>query len=488
MVEVDQFREGFFIDFDEEEEEFRSCFAEDDEWRDLEESIEDKCKEEFDEFTLKMFFKGVSIAQDGDPGRRASGIGVVMERSQPGIVHHIQKKLDFYVEESVANHLALMDGLLEALRSDVSRVLAYTDSKIVYDQVAQGEGLENQLLTALAQRILELTSNLETFVLQLVPTKDLLKPLRLAQDAIGFSSEGNDSLNDCPICCEENSQVPIRCPQFGCKHYISAAECKSFLPADCYESFQRALAEVGILDAERIYCPYPNCSVLLLPHEFLTTRASSSSHFETSCVDCPECGRFICINCRVPWHSSMNCEEYQNLPVEDRDAEDIALHRLALNQRWRQCQQCRRMIELTQGCYHMTCWCGHEFCYSCGAEYHDGHQTCHCNLWDEDDDEDDDSSVALASPVHEPPEPWRWDSFDSLPAAMDGYSEQERSQLALIQRFLTGGFSLSDHHAEQSPPRCSDSYVDTMKDLHQLPWLERFVSVISDNYYEDYVQ
>jgi hypothetical protein len=27
-----------------------------------------------------------------------------------------------------------------------------------------------------------------------------------------------------------------------------------------------------------------------------------------------------------------------------------------------------------------------------------------------------------------------------------------------------------------------------LKDLHQLPWLERFVSVISDNYYEDYMQ
>ncbi|TQE11952.1 hypothetical protein C1H46_002346 [Malus baccata] len=40
----------------------------------------------------------------------------------------------------------------------------------------------------------------------------------------------------------------------------------------------------------------------------------------------------------------------------------------------------------------------------------------------------------------------------------------------------------------QSPPRCTDSYVDAMKDLHQLPWLEGFVSVISDNYYEEYIQ
>ncbi|XP_058072018.1 E3 ubiquitin-protein ligase RSL1 [Magnolia sinica] len=508
MAEVNDFDDGFFIDFDEEEEEFRSCFAEEDEWRDLEESVEDGSKDEVDEFTLKMFFKGVSIAQDGDPGQRASGIGVVMERLRQGAVHYVQKKLDFYVEESVAEHLALMDGLLEALRSDVTRVFAFTDSETVYSQIARGERLENQLLTALAQRILEHASKLEIFVLKLVPSGELLKPLRLAQDAIGA---GDGSFGDCPICREEkapsqlirlncshkfcwhcmikymdaklhSSQVPIRCPQLRCRHCISAIECKSFLPAACYESFQRALSEADILDSEKIYCPYPNCSVLLNPRDCLSTQASSSSQSETSCVDCPECRRFICISCGVPWHSSMSCEEYQELPVEERDAGDITLHRLAQNQRWRRCQQCRRMIELTHGCYHMTCWCGHEFCYSCGAEYHDGQQTCQCAFWDED------FEGSTTPSLHEESEPWRWDSFDSVPMAMDAYTDQERSQLALIQRFLAGGFSLSDLHVDQSPPRCSDSYVDTIKDLHQLPWLERFVSVISDNYYEDYVQ
>lgn len=68
---------------------------------------------------------------------------------------------------------------------------------------------------------------------------------------------------------------------------------------------------------------------------------------------------------------------------------------------------------------------------------------------------------------------------------LDAYSDQERSQLAVIQRFLAG-FSLTDHQSSQSPPPCTDSYADAMKDLHQLPWLERFVSVISDNY-DDYI-
>lgn len=154
----------------------------------------------------------------------------------------------------------------------------------------------------------------------------------------------------------KSSQVPIRCPQSGCKNYISSSECRSFLPLTSYESLENVLAEADRIDSDRIYCPYPNCSVLLNPSECLSARASSSSQSDNSCIECPVCQRFICMECGVPWHSSMCCSEYQNLPLEERDASDITLHRLAQNERCRRCQRCRRMIELTRGCYHMTCW------------------------------------------------------------------------------------------------------------------------------------
>jgi len=154
----------------------------------------------------------------------------------------------------------------------------------------------------------------------------------------------------------QSCQVPIRCPQLRCKYYISTTEYRSFLPLASYESLERTLAEANVVHSDRIYCPFPNCSALLDPRECLSARASSSSQSDNSCVECPVCQRFICVECGVPWHSSISCEEYQNLPLEERDAADITLHRLAQNKRWRRCQQCRRMIELTQGCYHMTCW------------------------------------------------------------------------------------------------------------------------------------
>ncbi|GMN60279.1 hypothetical protein TIFTF001_029373 [Ficus carica] len=501
---------------EEDEEEFRSCCEDEEVWKETEEPHKEESKNDpVDEFSVKMFFKGMSIDGFGGSCSGVSGIGVVMERSLDFPVIKVQKKLDFYVEEPVAaDYLALMDGLVEASQNNVRRVYAFTDSELLYDQVTNDKEIDIPLLVALRQRILEHASNFEAFVLKCVPSADLEKPLKLAQVAMGvisFNAKGDLSLENCSICCEEksclmmitlkcshkfcshcmrtyadgkvqSSQVPIRCPQLKCKYYISSAECKSFLTSSSYESLEKALEEANVSHSDRIYCPFPNCSVLLDPHERLSARASSSSQSDNSCIECPVCQRFVCVDCGVPWHLSLSCEEYQNLPLDERDASDITLYRLAQNKRWRRCQQCRRMIELTQGCYHMTCWCGHEFCYSCGAEYSDGQQTCQCAFWDEDNSED------LLTQSLQESEQWAWEMFNSLPMIMDAYSDQERSQLALIQRFLAGGFSLSDHHPYQSPPRCTDSYVDAMKDIHQLPWLERFVSVISDNYYEDYIQ
>ncbi|KAJ6410596.1 hypothetical protein OIU84_007359 [Salix udensis] len=457
---------------EEDEEDFRSCCEDEEVWKEIEEIVKEEPKEDLDEFSVKMFFKGMSIAGDGDSGSGFSGIGVVMERIEHVPVIQVQKKLDFYVDESVADYLALMDGLAEAMQNNIRRVYAFTDSELLYDQITNEEKLEVPLLIALRQRILEHASNLEAFVLKLSPCFDLERPLRLAQVAVGvvsFPANGSESRDNCSICCEDKMSPNDDNNEI------------SFLPLISYESLENALAEADILHSDRIYCPYPNCSVLLDHRECLSARESSSSQSDNTCIDCPVCRRFFCVECGVPWHSSMSCEEYQNLPLEERDAGDITLHLLAQNKRWRRCQQCHRMIELSQGCSHMTCWCRHEFCYSCGAEYTNGQQTCQCAFWDEENSED------LVTQSAQESEQWAWETFNSLPMLMDAYSEQERSQLALIQRFLAGGFSLSDHHPYQSPPRCTDSYVDAMKDLHQVPWLERFVSVISDNYYEDYI-
>lgn len=154
----------------------------------------------------------------------------------------------------------------------------------------------------------------------------------------------------------QSSQVPIRCPQPSCKYHVSLAECWHFLPIASYKSLEKALSEVDI-QLHEIYCPYPNCSAVLYPHECLSSLASNSSQSEINCIECPGCERFVCMECGVPWHSSLACEEYQNRPLEEAYTADVTLHRHAANNRQKRCRHCRRMVELTEGSYHMTCQC-----------------------------------------------------------------------------------------------------------------------------------
>nr|KJB66998.1 hypothetical protein B456_010G169300 [Gossypium raimondii] len=424
------------VGVEEDEEDFRSYCEDEDVWKETEGVV----KEEVNEFSVKMFFKGISLAEFGDSFFGFSGIGVVMEGSANSPVIQVQKKLDFYLDESVVDYLALMDGLTAAMQNKIRTVYAFADSPLLYDQIMYKKKLGNPLLLALRERILELAHNLEEFVLKLTPSINLLRPLQLAQVAIGVISspaKGDKSLENCSICCEDKPtlmMINIKCSHKFCSH--------------CMRTYV-----YGKLQSSQngIYCPYRNCSILLDPRECLSAGASSSTQSDNSCVECPVCRRFICVECGVPWHSSTSCEEYQNLPLEERDAADITLHLLAQNKRWKPCQQCTRMIELTQGCYHMTC---------CNRPVYQG-LSLNGNL----------VGMLKKGVAGKCPFMLRWSlgTFNSLPMIMDAYSDQERSHRALIKRFLAGGFSLSDHHPS---PLCTDSYVDSMKDLHQLPWFQ----------------
>lgn len=124
------------VRLEEDEEEFRSCCGDDEVWKETEDVVvKEAVEEDPDEFSVKMFFKGMSITEAGDSGSGFSGIGVVMERSVNIPIIQVQKKLDFFVEESVADYLALMDGLNGVMQNKIRRVYAFTDSELLYDQV-----------------------------------------------------------------------------------------------------------------------------------------------------------------------------------------------------------------------------------------------------------------------------------------------------------------------------------------------------------------
>lgn len=127
--------ETSFVKVEEEEDDFRSCCEDEDELKEREEHVKVPPDENVDENLVRLYFKGVSITCPGDSGSKISGIGVVMERPGCSTPVLVQKKLDFYVEESVAEYLALLDALSVAIQHDSRRVLAFTDSVFLHSQV-----------------------------------------------------------------------------------------------------------------------------------------------------------------------------------------------------------------------------------------------------------------------------------------------------------------------------------------------------------------
>ena len=51
---------------------------------------------------------------------------------------------------------------------------------------------------------------------------------------------------------------------------------------------------------------------------------------------------------------------------DENDEEFINLVRNGL---FKNCPNCKKIVERTSGCHHMTCVCGYEFCYLCEREY-----------------------------------------------------------------------------------------------------------------------
>lgn len=149
------------------------------------------------------------------------------------------------------------------------------------------------------------------------------------------------------------STFPPKC----CLHEISTTIIRSHLyPEDVAVYDQKAL-EYAIPIADRYYCPSPPCA------RWIDTRLVKRIN---GGIACPHCRQNICSVCRGPSHpSNEDCPQDYGLSSAMEQAEQAG---------WQRCFQCRTLVERNQGCRHITCRCGGEFCYTCGKRW----RTCAC--------------------------------------------------------------------------------------------------------------
>ncbi|KAJ7955375.1 RBR-type E3 ubiquitin transferase [Quillaja saponaria] len=170
----------------------------------------------------------------------------------------------------------------------------------------------------------------------------------------------------------QDNITSIRCPVSDCRGLLEPEYCRPILPPEMFDRWGNALCEAVLLESEKLYCPFKDCSALLIDDGGEVIRQS----------ECPNCRRLFCAQCKVPWHTGMDCVEFQELNKDERENEDIMLMNLAKNKKWRRCPMCRFYVEKSQGCMYMKCRltqtrCGIAFCYNCGAQSQNQSHYCY---------------------------------------------------------------------------------------------------------------
>ncbi|XP_021761771.1 probable E3 ubiquitin-protein ligase RNF217, partial [Chenopodium quinoa] len=160
----------------------------------------------------------------------------------------------------------------------------------------------------------------------------------------------------------ENHEM-VNCPDPKCNQAIEPENCSAILPKEVFVRWENVLFEVMIPGGQKFYCPYKNCSVLMVDDGGVEVRES----------ECPSCRRLFCARCQVPWHDGLSCEEFLELGKDEREREDIMVMKLAKDKSWKRCPNCKIFVERSDGCVHMTCRCHYEFCYQCGDKWSSTH-------------------------------------------------------------------------------------------------------------------
>ncbi|KAF3506290.1 hypothetical protein F2Q69_00003398 [Brassica cretica] len=173
----------------------------------------------------------------------------------------------------------------------------------------------------------------------------------------------------------EGNIAMIKCPDVDCTRLLEPYTCRDIIPGDLFERWDKALCESLIVSSEKVYCPFEDCSAMMVVDD------DDDQGDEVTETECPSCHRLFCARCKVTWHAGIGCEEFQrsgNTRKKNKrsDEEDAMLIQMANKKHWRRCPSCKFYVEKIDGCVHMSCWCGFKFCYSCGATSSYSH-ACH---------------------------------------------------------------------------------------------------------------
>lgn len=141
----------------------------------------------------------------------------------------------------------------------------------------------------------------------------------------------------CPSCIKQlfekslldESLFPPRC----CRQPIPADDNVVVLGRELIDQFKAKKIEFETTN--RTYCSDPACSAFIVP-----------TSIRGNMAPCAQCGKQTCVGCKQRYHGGL-CT---------RDPTHLEVLELATAQGWQRCNKCNHVVELNQGCYHISKW------------------------------------------------------------------------------------------------------------------------------------
>ena len=154
----------------------------------------------------------------------------------------------------------------------------------------------------------------------------------------------------------------ITIPCTGCGNEIEEENIKRLLTNNEFTKYQqfRFFAQLR-LEPDCRWCPKKSCENGMVANR-------DDPNFPM--LKCDQCDTQYCFHCSLKWHPKMSCEKMRKR-VEGRE-KGFNKRAIKKNKKWLKenkvikCKRCGQGVQKKDGCNHMTCTCGFEFCWLCG--------------------------------------------------------------------------------------------------------------------------
>ena len=152
-----------------------------------------------------------------------------------------------------------------------------------------------------------------------------------------------------------NSKIPFMC----CGKWLPTSLLEyCIFPTRAIASYTDLLIELGA-DCP-LYCSNRKCGHFLASQTTLKQGGLDN-------MTCNHCNRRTCVHCRKRGHAGICVDD----PVHE------LLSKVLGKGNAKYCRKCHQLVEKNGGCNHMTCRCGHQWCWRCGSDY----KACGCPLF-----------------------------------------------------------------------------------------------------------